>query len=71
MHRRWLLAEEVPCTIMGGCSLGDFIVLPWLDCMNEVRKLDGILGCSALVVIWNQGGTYLDKEDRYIVSNNI
>jgi hypothetical protein len=71
MHRRWLLAEEVPCTIVGGCSLGDFIVASWLDCMYEVRKLDGILGSLAPVTIGDQGGTYLNKEDRYIVSNNI
>lgn len=38
----------------GGC-LGNFIVLSWLDGVDQIRELDGVL----------------DEEDRDVVSNNI
>ena len=40
---------------MGGGCLGNFIVLSWLDGVDQVRELDGIL----------------NEEDGNVVSNNI
>lgn len=55
MQAGWLLSEEVPCTVMSGGSLWNFAVLLWLDSMNKIRKLYGIL----------------DEEDWDVVTNNV
>jgi hypothetical protein len=55
MHRRCLLAEEIPRAIVGSGCLGDLIVWPWLDRMDEIWELDGIL----------------NEEDWNVVSDNV
>jgi hypothetical protein len=52
---RWLLAEEIPGAIMRSSSLGDLTVWPWLDGMDQVGELDGIL----------------NEEDGDVVTNNV
>jgi hypothetical protein len=50
-----LLAEKVPRRIVRRRSLRHLAVRAWLDCVDEVRELDGIL----------------NEKDRNVVSNNV
>jgi hypothetical protein len=55
VHRRRLLAEEVPSTVVSGGSLWDLTVWPRLDSVNQIGELDCIL----------------DEENRNVVANDI
>jgi hypothetical protein len=55
VHGGRLLRKEVPCAVMRSGSLRDFSVRLWLDCMDEIRELDGIL----------------DEEYWNVVANNV
>ena len=50
-----LQAYKVPKVVMGSLCLGDLIMWFWLDSMNEVRELDGVL----------------NKENRNVVADDI
>lgn len=52
---RSLLAEEVPCRVMSGGALRNLTIGGWLDRVNQVRELDGIL----------------NEEDGNVVSDNV
>jgi len=39
----WLETNEVPKVVMSGLSLRNLVVRLRFDCMDDVRKLDGIL----------------------------
>jgi hypothetical protein len=55
MHGARLGAEEVPCRVVCGRSLGHLIVRAWLDRVYEIGELDRIL----------------DEEDGDVVSDNV
>ena len=43
VHGAGLRAKEIPSRIMSSSSLRDFVVRTWLDRMDQVGELDGIL----------------------------
>jgi hypothetical protein len=49
------LAEEIPSTVVSSSSLRNLTVRLWLDSMDQIRELDGIL----------------DEEDWDVVSNQV
>ncbi|KAI5307774.1 hypothetical protein KEM55_007458, partial [Ascosphaera atra] len=51
----WLLAEEIPGSVMGSGRLWDLVLWLWLDSMNKIGELDSIL----------------DEEHRDVVANDI
>lgn len=55
VHGAGLLAEEVPGRVVGRRRLGDLIVAPGLDGMDQIGEEDGIL----------------DEEDGNVVAHNI
>jgi hypothetical protein len=55
VHRGRLLTEEIPRAVMSSSSLRDLIVWPWLDRVDQVRELNGIL----------------DEEDRDVITDNV
>jgi hypothetical protein len=50
-----LLAEEVPGRVVSRGRLGDLIVWPWLDGVDQIREPNGIL----------------DEENGNVVSNDV
>jgi hypothetical protein len=55
MHRTWLLAEEIPCRIMGRRGLGNLTVGTGFYGMNKIRELDRVL----------------DEENRNVITDNV
>lgn len=51
----WLLAEEVPRSVVCRCRLWNFSIRHWFDSMYQVWEFDGIL----------------NKENRNVIPNNI
>ena len=48
-----LLAEEIPCTIMGRCPLRNLIIWAWLNRMNEIGEEYSILNEKHRDVVTN------------------
>ena len=55
VERTRLLAEEIPCRVMGSSSLRDLFVWTWLDSMDKIWEQDGVL----------------DEENWNVISNDI